>query len=281
MIDRALDRHLPSPDDRPAELHEAMRYGVTVGGKRIRPILCLAAVECVGGDVDDALLPALALEVLHTYSLVHDDLPCMDDDALRRGHPTVHVQFGESTAVLTGDALLTLAFEWIARASAPDPYLPTQLVLELAEAAGSHGVIGGQVEDLAAEGKTATERDVQFIHLHKTAALIRAAVRIGAIVGGAAPEELDALTMYGGDIGLAFQIADDILNQVSREETLGKPVGSDAARKKSTFVELYGLDQSKERAEDLITNAITQLGSLHGDTEPLAAIARFVIERTH
>ena len=279
-IDQALDLHLPKATERPTLLHEAMRYSVMAGGKRIRPILSLAAAEAVGGTLDQALLPALAIEILHTYTLIHDDLPCMDDDSLRRGKPTSHIQFDEATALLAGDALLTLAFEWAARATAPKPYLPTQLVLELAQSAGSLGVIAGQMEDLAGEGKEISVGNLEFIHLHKTATLIRAAVRIGAIAGGASPAELDALTIYGGDIGLAFQIADDILNATSDPETLGKPVGTDQQRDKSTYVAHFGLEPAREKAQALIDNAVDQLSALqHGPTQPLAAIAGFIVDR--
>ena len=265
FIDAALDRHLPGPSERPSVLHEAMRYSVMAGGKRIRPILCLAAAEAVHGSVDDALLPALAVELLHTYTLIHDDLPCMDDDDLRRGMPTAHVKFGEANAVLAGDALLTLAFEWIAGVAAPAPYLPTQLVLELAEGAGHRGVIAGQIEDLAGEGAQLSAEDLEYIHLHKTAALIRTAVRIGGIAAGAPPNALDALSFYGGDIGLAFQIADDILDVTSSNDTLGKPVGSDQAQEKSTYVALHGIEASTAMARHLVDNALDHLTELKGE----------------
>lgn len=279
-IDEALATHLPAAATRPAVLHEAMRYAALAGGKRIRPILCLAACEAVGGRPEAALLPALALEVLHTYTLVHDDLPCMDDDELRRGHPTTHIRFGEANALLAGDALLTLAFEWIGEHPAPPPYGPTQMVLELARATGSQGVVAGQVEDLAHEGSPITREDLEYIHCHKTASLIRASVRIGAIAGGARRRELEALTMYGGDVGFAFQVADDILNATGDSAQLGKPVGTDAARQKGTFVALYGLEESKKKAEDLVNNALGQLKTCQrGPTEPLVGIARYITER--
>ena len=280
LIDTALDRHLPAPADRPAVLHEAMRYSVMAGGKRIRPILCLAAAEAVQGTVEAALMPALAVELLHTYTLIHDDLPCMDDDDLRRGKPTSHIRFGEANAVLAGDALLTLAFEWVAEVPAPSPYLPTQLVLELSEGAGHRGVIAGQIEDLAGEGVQLSPADLEYIHLHKTAALIRTAVRIGGIAAGASPADLDALTFYGGDIGLAFQITDDILDVTGSTGALGKPAGSDAGLAKSTYVALHGLEESRAMAGELVDNAIENLSTLSGNTEPLAAIARFMVERS-
>ena len=281
QIDRFLDGHLPAAGERPGLLHEAMRYSTLAGGKRIRPILCMAAAESVGGTRGQVLRAAAAIEVLHTYTLIHDDLPCMDDDDLRRGMPTSHVKFGEANAVLAGDALLALAFEWIAQDPAPAPYLPTQLVLELAHAAGSHGVIAGQVEDLAGEGRDVDLTDLEFIHRHKTAMLLRAAVRIGGIAGGATPAELDALTGYGADVGLAFQIADDILNVTGDPQALGKPVGNDEARSKSTYVRIHGLEKAIQMADSLVAQAIDRLSPLRGDREPLAALARFIAQRTN
>ena len=280
-IDAALSKHLPQAEDRPRVLHEAIRYSVLAGGKRVRPILCLAAAEALGSDPDLVLVPALAVELLHTYTLVHDDLPCMDNDELRRGRSTAHVKFGEANAILAGDALLTLAFEWIGKVPAAAPYLPTQLVLELAEGAGHRGVIAGQIEDLAGEGQDLSPEDLEFIHFHKTAALIRTAIRIGAISVGAKPEHLKTLTSYGVDIGLAFQITDDILDVVGNAEELGKAVGSDKSLDKATYVALHGLDASRAMAENLTESAIAHLGSLPGDTHPLEAIAHYVTERTN
>ena len=281
FIETVLERHLPRADTRPHRLHEAMRYCIFAGGKRLRPILALAAADAVGGDREAAALPAAALEILHTYTLVHDDLPCMDDDDLRRGKPTVHAAYDEATAVLVGDALLTLAFEWMAECPAPPPYLPNRLVLELARAAGTQGVIGGQIEDLAAEGQMIPEEALLQIHSKKTGALIKASVRIGVMAVGGRPQALDALTMYGGDIGLAFQIVDDILDATSDTATLGKTAGSDERAAKSTYVSLHGIEEARTRAEALIDNAILQLADLHGDTAPLEAIARHILERKH
>jgi len=279
VVDRALDFHLPPKTERPSSLHEAMRYSVFAGGKRIRPILCLAAAEVVGGTAEAALLPACALEILHTYTLIHDDLPAMDDDKLRRGKPTCHIAFGEAAAILAGDALLTMAFQWMAECSAPKPYLPNQFSMELAEAAGNRGVIAGQAADLEAEGKDPSAELVEFIHLHKTAALIRAAVRIGAIAGGARESDFSALTLYGCDIGLAFQISDDILNATSTAEAMGKASGSDAVRRKMTYVSVHGIEGAGKKAGELIDRAIGELKNVRGNIEPLEAIARFVIER--
>ncbi len=279
-VDAALESRLPPDTTRPPLLHQAMRYSVMAGGKRLRPVLCLAACEAVGAVPEAALLPGLAVEILHTYTLIHDDLPCMDDDELRRGKPTCHVRFGEATALLAGDALLTLAFEWLAEARTPAPYTPAQLALELARAAGSQGVIGGQVEDLAAEGQPVDADRLDYIHRHKTAALIRAAVRMGGLCGGATPAQLDALTRYGEASGLAFQIADDILNATSTPEQLGKPVGSDRERGKLTYVAVHGLERSRARAEDLVREAGGAIEGLPGDTAPLRALAEHAIRRS-
>jgi geranylgeranyl diphosphate synthase type II len=279
MIEAALDRLMPAETTPPPVLHRAMRYSLFAGGKRLRPILCLAACEAAGAAAERALLPACALEVLHTYTLVHDDLPCMDNDALRRGKPTAHVVFGEATALLAGDALLTLAFEWLAAAPAPPPHPAGQLALELARAAGSQGVIAGQVEDLAAEGQPPDAGRVDAIHRLKTAALIRGAVRIGAICGGAPPAELNALTRYGEDIGLAFQIADDILNATSSPGALGKPAGSDRARGKLTYVAAHGLDAARTRAKALVDSGRAALADLRQPSAPLEALALHIIER--
>ena len=274
-VEAALDQHLPGAGERPAQLHAAMRYSLLGGGKRLRPILCLASAEAVGGTRAAAMLPAAALECLHTYTLIHDDLPAMDDDNLRRGQPTLHKKFDEATAILAGDALLTLAFELLARSVAP-----AQLALELAEAAGSRGVVGGQAEDLAAEGRAPDAALLEFIHTHKTGKLIRAACRMGALTAGANAEQLGALTSYAEHIGLAFQIADDMLNVTSTPEQLGKAVGSDAARKKMTYVALYGLAPAREKARALIAAAQAALAPLGARAQPLAALAEFTIQRT-
>ncbi|HOW97205.1 MAG TPA: polyprenyl synthetase family protein [Kiritimatiellia bacterium] len=278
-IEKELDRYLPPAATRPAVLHEAMRYSVFAGGKRLRPILCVATCEAVGGSAEPAWLPAAALELMHTYTLIHDDLPAMDNDVLRRGKPTCHVVFGEANAILAGDALLTLAFEWMARSLPPPPYQPGHYVLELAEAAGSLGVIGGQVEDLAAEGQPPTAELVEHIHQRKTAALIRASIRIGAAAGRATEEEFNALTLYGGDIGLAYQITDDILDATATTESLGKTAGKDQARRKCTWVEVFGLEASWQKAHALADRAIEALKPLHRKGEALKSLAHFLVNR--
>lgn len=279
IVEEGLERTMPPETTRPAILHRAMRYSVMAGGKRLRPILCLAACESVGGKPESALMAGLATEILHTYTLIHDDLPCMDDDELRRGRPTSHIMFGEANALLAGDALLTLAFECLAGIQAPPPYSPNQLSLELAGAAGSQGVIGGQVEDLSAEGSDPDAGLLDYIHRHKTAALIRAAVRMGGICGGASTASLNALTHYGDSAGLAFQIADDILNVSSTPEQLGKPVGNDEQLKKLTYVAVHGLQASRDKAEALIHDAVTVIRTLPGDRQPLIALAEYTVKR--
>jgi geranylgeranyl diphosphate synthase type II len=280
LVNAELDRRLPSAAEPPRRLHEAMRYSVMAGGKRLRPLLCLAAAEAAGASPARALTPAVALEILHTYTLIHDDLPAMDDDALRRGRPTCHVVFGEALAILAGDALLTLAFEWLARESAPTPHPPGRLSLELAEAAGSLGVVGGQVEDLEAEGQPPDADRVRRIHERKTAALLRAAARMGAIAAGAPESVLAALSLFGDRLGLAFQIVDDILNATSDAVTLGKAAGSDQARGKLTYVAVFGLEEARRRADALLAEGLAVLQTLPGPTAGLTALAERIVRRT-
>jgi len=272
----ALDAHMPGEETPPAVLHKAMRYSVFSGGKRLRPILCLAAAEAVNAPADRALYPAVAVELLHTYTLIHDDLPCMDDDKLRRGKPTSHVVFGEANAILAGDALQALAFEMAA--GPEDAGLPSrQLVSELAHAAGSRGVAGGQVADLAAAESMTDEPTVGFIHLHKTADLFRAALRMGGLAGEASARELEALTEYGVQLGLAFQITDDLLDAP-------KDGGGDGGRAEggASCVSLYGAEEARRKAETLAHQAIDAVRTLSsGDTRPLVETAIYVAKRTH
>jgi len=279
LINRRLHELLPAEDERPVTLHRAMRYSVLGEAKRLRPILCLAAARACAGQEEAALLPGLAIEVLHTYTLIHDDLPAMDNDDLRRGRPTCHKVFGEATAILTGDALLTLAFEWLAACPAPPPYPPNQLAMELARAAGSRGVIAGQMEDLSAEGQPLDAELVDYIHRHKTADLLRAAVRMGGITAAASPDMLAALDHYGNNLGLAFQIADDVLNATATPEQLGKGTGTDAARGKMTYVAVYGLEEARRRALAQADSACQALHELPGDCAPLYAIAEYTVQR--
>ncbi len=274
IIDSALEAEMPDEDVPPALLHKAMRYSVFSGGKRLRPILCLAVAEAVGGAIESAVCAASAIELLHTYTLVHDDLPCMDDDDLRRGKPTCHKVYGVANAVLVGDALQARAFEVVAKARVPSPYPPNQLIVELASAAGSCGVVGGQLEDIAAsDGKPTTAKTIEFIHLHKTAVLFRAATRMGAIAGGAGDRDLEALTEYGVNLGLAFQIADDLLDV---------PNTDGATPKETTCLSVYGPDEARKKADKLARKSVEAIGGLDKTrTEPLIAVAKYVVERTH
>ena len=275
IVEKALDQLLPPTNTRPERLHQAMRYSMMAGGKRLRPILALATGEIFNAPAEKLLKPALALELFHTYTLIHDDLPCMDDDDLRRGKPTAHIQFDEATAVLAGDALLTLAFEWMAEGD-------VQLVSELARSGGHAGVVAGQIADLAAETTTPTADELDYIHLNKTAALLRCSIRVGGIVGGATSDQLERLSGFGNDIGLAFQIIDDILDATASTETLGKPAGSDQAQGKTTYIDLHGIDQARTRADLLYARGLQQLDQLDGLEDKvghLKAIARFICER--
>ena len=281
MVDEALDRFLPSGDELPASLHGSMRYSVFAGGKRVRPVLMLAACETVGGHLSWALPAACAMEMIHTYSLIHDDLPAMDDDDFRRGNPTNHKVFGEATAILAGDALLTEAFILLARAEeGAHPAARLRVIHEIAHASGSRGMVGGQVVDMESEGKGEIDlATLSYIHTHKTGALIRASVRAGAILGGASAESLAALTRYGDAIGLAFQIADDILDVEGTTEELGKDAGSDQARGKATYPALMGLEASKARALELVQMALDALAPFDERAEPLRTIASYIVKR--
>lgn len=287
LVDGFMMSRLPPASTRPARLHAAMHHSLFGGGKRLRPVLALAAAEAAGGDPSRALLPGAAVELLHTYTLIHDDLPAMDDDRLRRGRPTCHVAFDEATAILAGDALLTLAFQWLAECEVSPPGSAAGLVRELAAAAGSAGVIAGQMEDMLAEGGASpAPRDdaeraalLDYIHTHKTGDLIVASVRIGAIAGGAEAGMLDRLTVCARAAGLAFQVTDDILNTTSTAEQLGKAVGTDAARGKLTYVALHGLDGARRRADELVAGSLAALDGLGAGAEPLRALVRHVVSR--
>jgi geranylgeranyl diphosphate synthase, type II len=281
-VDGFLDQALPPETARPGELHRAMRYSLFAGGKRLRPALCLASAEAVGRpDEGRAIRAAAALECLHTYTLIHDDLPAMDNDALRRGRPTSHVVFGEANAILAGDCLLTVAFELLAECTPPPPHPPGRIALELARAAGSRGVAGGQYEDLAAEEQPADADTLRFIHQHKTALLIRAACRMGGLAAGATEDELEALGRCGDAAGLAFQIADDVLDATSTPEALGKNTGRDAENSKMTYVSLYGVEESLRQARTLTDEAIAALAPFGARADPLRALARLMVDRSH
>ncbi|MBI2878429.1 MAG: polyprenyl synthetase family protein [Candidatus Rokubacteria bacterium] len=282
VVDEALARFLPPAETSPPTIHEAMRYSVLAGGKRLRPILVLAGAEVAGGRLDDVLPTACAFELIHTYSLIHDDLPAMDDDDYRRGRPTSHKVFGEAIAILAGDALLTLAFRLVAetfRDGRLDPAILPRVLAEITEAAGTAGMIGGQVVDIQSEGRAVEAEVLEGIHTRKTGALIRAAIRTGALLAGAAPAPLAALTAYGERLGLAFQIVDDILDVEGSLEALGKTAGSDRRKKKATFPDLLGLEASRARAAGLIAEAKAALAPLGLPAAPLAALADYIVER--
>lgn len=282
-IDAELDRYLPAGERLPASLHQAMRYSVFAGGKRIRPLLLIAACEAVGGTMTSVLPTACALEMIHTYSLIHDDLPAMDDDDYRRGRLTNHKVFGEATAILAGDALLTQAFILLA-AVAPDESVSAaerlRVLQIIATAAGSLGMVGGQVVDMESETKPVELPIVEYIHTHKTGALILASLQAGAILGGTDSRAFAALTRYGECAGLAFQIADDILDIVGEQSLLGKDVGSDVQRGKATYPALLGLAESRRRAEELRDLAIAALAPLGSEAEPLRALVTYIVDRS-
>ncbi len=281
-IDDALMEILPPETDYPQRLSKAMRYSVLGEGKRIRPVLAMAAFEAVDGQ-GEAILPfACALELIHAYSLIHDDLPAMDNDDFRRGKPTVHRVFGEALAILTGDALLTEAFKHMSRGALDheiDPELALGVIDEISLAAGFRGMVGGQVVDMESEGQNVDLPKVAYIHTHKTGALIVASLRAGARLGGSSSEELEAITRYGERIGLAFQIVDDILDVVGEPATLGKDVGSDEARKKATYPDVVGIGESKRLAENLVREAVACLTIFQERGEPLQEIASYLLRR--
>src|SRR3954468_16651988 len=281
LIDRALDRYLPKGNKRPATLHRAMRYSLFAGGKRLRPILCLATAEACQGKVDDALPLACAIECIHTYSLVHDDLPSMDNDDFRRGRPTCHKVFGEGIAVLAGDALLTIAFEIVSHAQPRRRYEMSMLLREIAVAAGSQKLIAGQVADLEAEGKNVKRRELQFIHQNKTAAILRSSVRLGAMSANADARKLAAITQFGQRLGIAFQVIDDILDVTQTSEKLGKSAGKDVAAKKATYPAVIGLDKSRAEARRLTAKAHGALAHFGRSGDRLREIAKHLLAREY
>jgi len=277
-VEAALDDSLGP--ERPESLREAMRYSLLAGGKRLRPILCLAACELAGGQSDQAMATAVALEMIHTMSLIHDDLPAMDNDDLRRGQPTNHKVYGEAKAILAGDALLTRAFEMVALRS---PAVPADRLLkvvgELSLASGAPGLVGGQVVDLECEGQAVDLDTLEYIHLHKTGALLRACVVCGALIAGAADDLLSALRTYASGIGLAFQIIDDILDVTASSEVLGKTAGKDLAADKTTYPKLLGLEESRRRAEALVAAAKEALNPWRERATPLLSLADYITSR--
>lgn len=281
FVDAALERFLPASDTRPANLHAAMRHSIFAGGKRLRPILCLAAAEACGGSRESALFAAGAVECLHTYSLIHDDLPCMDDDDMRRGVPTCHKVYGEAVALLAGDALQALAFELVARTPVTHRHSPADMVALLARTAGSLHLVGGQVADLEGEGKRLPLEDLRYIHESKTAALLTASVRLGGMSADATPEQMQALHDFGMATGLAFQIIDDILDVTQTSEKLGKSAGKDLASEKSTYPALMGLDASRAEAHRLTEAAHTSLEVFGPNGVWLRELADYLLQRDY
>jgi geranylgeranyl diphosphate synthase type II len=283
IVDKALGQYLPTAKTRPATIHEAMRYSIFAGGKRLRPILCLASAEACGGAYEAALAPAAAVECIHTYSLIHDDLPCMDDDDLRRGMPTSHVKYGEGIAVLAGDALLTIAFAILAKVKGTSRYDVGAFISELAVSSGSRHLIGGQVLDLEGEGSDVmlNAAQLKYIHESKTAALLTASIRLGAMTANAKPAQLEALTTYGQSLGLAFQVIDDILDVTQTSEKLGKSAGKDEATAKSTYPALFGLEKSRKEAARLTKKAHDALKPFGKKGTRLSEIADYLLDRDY
>ena len=268
-----FDEHLPPVKDRPCRLHEAMRYSMFAGGKRLRPGLAKATFDMFGGKGDKIWLATSALEMLHTFSLIHDDLPCVDNDDYRRGKLTSHKKFGESTAVMAGDALCIHAFEMMGKTG------NAKAIEVLAHLLGTYGMIGGEMTDIECEGKTVNLEIVDYIHYHKTAALIEASLLVGAMLADASESDMEIVRSYGRSIGLAFQIVDDILDIVSTTEELGKDAGSDIEKGKATYPSIVGLDKSRERARELYEESIKALDGLKCDTSILRSIAAYIITR--
>ena len=283
MVNEEIDRIFYKRECLQKSVYDAMTYSVTAGGKRIRPVLALAVGDMLGADLDDVLKFGVAIECIHTYSLIHDDLPCMDNDDLRRGRPTCHKQFNEETALLAGDGLLTMAFEIISdltsyKSLTADKVL--KIACEIAKAAGCEGMIGGQVVDLESEGKTdVTEEILTYMHNRKTGALIKVPVVAGAIAAGATEEQIEALVKFADNIGLAFQVQDDILDCIGDEAVLGKPIGSDVENEKTTYVTLLGIENARKKAEGLTQNAISALDSFGEKAEFLKEFANYLMGR--
>jgi geranylgeranyl diphosphate synthase, type II len=279
-VDRALDRFLPKASVVPATIHKAMRYSLFAGGKRLRPILCLAAAEACGGKISAALPHACAVECIHTYSLIHDDLPSMDNDDLRRGRPTCHKVFGDAIAILAGDALLTIAFEIATHAKPVSRYDLRDVFREITEAAGSRKLIAGQVADLEAEGRQLARAQVRSIHENKTAALLTTSVRLGAMAANATVKQLGSITAFGRALGLAFQVIDDILDVTQTSEKLGKSAGKDLAAQKATYPAVIGLEKSRAEARRLTRKAHSALESLE-NARVLRGLADYLLAREY
>jgi geranylgeranyl diphosphate synthase type II len=281
LIDSFLNSYFES-GLKPLTLNDSIVYSLSAGGKRIRPVLCLMSYEACGGKAEDIVPYASALELIHTYSLIHDDLPAMDNDDLRRGKPTNHKVFGEGMAILAGDALLTDAFSLLSDVSR-SPYIShvnlLRVIHDIARSSGIHGMVAGQAQDLISEDMEPDEDMLSFIHTHKTAALITASVRAGGMLAGCSEETLLLLTRYGTNIGLAFQVVDDILDVEGETEVIGKPKGSDEKKKKMTYPKLYGIEKSKEKAKELVSHALESLSSFDEKAKPLRVLAAYLLER--
>jgi geranylgeranyl diphosphate synthase type II len=278
-VDRALDSFLPKASTKPATIHKAMRYSLFAGGKRMRPALVLAAAEACGGDAEEAMPLACAVECIHTYSLIHDDLPAMDNDDFRRGKPTNHRVFGEGIAVLAGDALLTQAFEIAAQCRTWPRYDLRAIILDLAVASGSLQLIAGQVADLEGEGSKLSVPELRYIHERKTSALLCCSARLGGMSANCTTSQLKALTDFGYHVGLAFQVIDDILDVTQTSETLGKTAGKDVATQKATYPRLVGLDKSRKIAKQLTDKAFGALKPFKGRAVVLEALAKYLLQR--
>lgn len=283
LVDQFLDSYLPTEKEFPPVIHKAMRYTLLAGGKRLRPILAIAACETVGGNTSTILPIACSLEIIHTYSLIHDDLPAMDNDDFRRGQPANHKTFGEAVAVLAGDALLTHAFILLSNDINLPAEIQLKIIKEVSKASGCNGLIGGQVADIEATSLEIISQDslplLEYIHTHKTGALFRAALRIGALAGGANEEQLTALTRFGEKFGLAFQIVDDILDIEGSMQEMGKPQGSDAANHKLTYPAAWGMSAAKQQAKTLIEHACQELDIFGDKANNLKNLAQFILDR--
>ncbi|MFZ5596593.1 MAG: polyprenyl synthetase family protein [Bacillota bacterium] len=284
IVNTALEELIPQPSIYPGIIHEAVRYSLLAGGKRIRPVLALSTAELLGGDVGAIMPAACALELIHTYSLIHDDLPAMDNDDLRRGMPTCHKKYGEAIAILAGDALLTMAFGLIARCPLGGRVTEKrllQVVAEISEAAGTLGLIGGQVVDIMSDSDNIDDKTLAYIHKNKTGAMFRTAVRTGAILSGAGERDLDRLTSYAEHAGMAFQIADDILDIIGDEKNTGKTAKSDLKNKKATYPSLYGMERAAEMAEEEMKAALGAIGEYGERADFLREMIRFMVLRNH
>ena len=278
-VNKSLEKYIEEKECPQSTIYKAMNYSLSAGGKRIRPVMMLACSELVGGDTSSVMPFACALEMIHTYSLIHDDLPCMDNDDLRRGKPTNHKVFGEAMAVLAGDALLNCAFETMLKNAEVSPNMTLAAMSEIAAASGTEGMIGGQVIDIESEGKTIDAVTLMTMHLHKTAALIMAASRVGALLGGGSREDLSSMEEFARYLGIAFQIKDDILDVTGNEETLGKKTGVDGLLEKSTFISIYGMEQSQNLLNDYTNKAIEVLSRYGEKAEFLIELSKFLLSR--